>query len=82
MPYEPIAITLYSSLDRVKPRCSVRLSYRRPNECGSDCDASTSSLWSRYTPASIEVRSPRPSTTKTAASGCGAASAVEAACVT
>ena len=50
VPYEAIAITLYSSLERSKPRWAVRSSYSRPSECGSAWAARMSSFWSRYSP--------------------------------
>ena len=75
-------MTLYSSDERRKPRCAVRSSYSRPSECGSAWAASTSSLPPAKRPARCEVRSPRPSSTRTSHGSMPDANVADAACAT
>jgi hypothetical protein len=73
VPYAASAITLYSSDEGRKPRCSVASSYIRPSELGRSTVESTSSSVPRACPARNEPRSPRPSTTIVAERSNGAA---------
>ena len=76
-------MTLYSSEERRKPRCSVSSSYSSPSECGSGWRGEhLERRRPRTWPARCEARSPRPSSTSTAQSPSRAARYAEAAWAT